>query len=49
VSKIKVTLTDANSTLTLRDKAIGLLAMFTGLRGCDIAGLKFSDIDWIND
>jgi integrase len=23
--------------------------MFTGLRGCDIAGLKFSDIDWIND
>jgi integrase len=49
VSKIKVTLTGANSTLTLRDKAIGLLAMFTGLRGCDIAGLKFSDIDWIND
>ena len=49
VPKIKATLTDAESKLTLRDKAIGLLAMFTGLRGCDIAGLRFSDIDWIND
>ncbi|GHT37131.1 hypothetical protein AGMMS49574_29640 [Bacteroidia bacterium] len=49
VSKIKVTLTDTTSRLSLRDKAIGLLAMFTGLRECDIAGLKFSDVDWIND
>jgi integrase len=49
VSKIKVALTDTSSKLTLRDRAIGLLAMFTGLRGCDMAGLKFSDIDRIND
>lgn len=49
VLKIKVTLTDMHSVLSLRDKAIGLLAMFTGLRGCDITGLKFSDIDWAND
>lgn len=49
ISKIKVSLTDEESKLTLRDKAIGLLAMFTGLRGCDITGLKFSDIDWTND
>jgi Site-specific recombinase XerD len=49
ISKIKITLTDTNSRLSLRDKAIGLLAMFTGLRGCDIAGLKFSNIDWNND
>lgn len=49
VSKIKASLTDVESKLTLRDKAIGLLAMFTGLRGCDITGLKFSDIDWTND
>ena len=49
VAKIKDTLTNKNSDLSLRDKAIGLLAMFTGLRGCDIAGLRFSDIDWTND
>lgn len=49
VPKIKVALTDMNSGLSLRDKAIGLLAMFTGLRGCDIAGLRFSDVDWTND
>jgi integrase len=49
ILKIKAVLTGANSKLTLRDKAIGLLAMFTGLRGCDIAGLKFSNIDWTND
>ena len=48
ILKIKTTLTDSN-LLPLRDKAIGLLAMFTGLRGCDIAGLKFHNIDWNND
>lgn len=49
VLKIKATLIDMNSGLSLRDKAIGLLAMFTGLRGCDIVRLRFSDIDWTND
>ena len=32
--------------LSLRNKAIAALLFFTGLRGCDIAALEFSDIDW---
>jgi integrase len=49
VSRIKAVLTDNNSLVGLRDKAIGLLALYTGLRSCDIAGLTLSDIDWAND
>jgi len=33
----------------LRDKAIILLALRTGLRAVDIVGMKLGDIDWVND
>jgi len=33
----------------LRDKAIILLALRTGLRAVDITGMKLEDIDWVND
>lgn len=33
----------------LRDKAIILLALRTGLRAVDIVGIKLGDIDWVND
>lgn len=46
---IKGTLADGENILTHRDKAIGRLALYTGLRGCDIAGLTFDDIDWDKD
>ncbi|WP_316848636.1 tyrosine-type recombinase/integrase [Pedobacter psychrodurus] len=46
VSKLKAALTDSKSTIVLRDKAIGLLALYTGLRSCDIAALTMADIDW---
>jgi integrase len=49
VGHIKQALSDENSTLTLRDKAIGILALYTGLRSCDIAGLRKDSIDWVND
>jgi integrase len=49
VSKLKTALTDSKSTIVLRNKAIGLLALYTGLRSCDIAGLTMADIDWAND
>ena len=49
VSQLKAVLTDSNSIIVLRDKAIGLLALYTGLRSCDIAGLTMADIDWAND
>lgn len=38
-----------DSNLPLRERAIGCLLLFTGIRSCDIAGLKFSQIDWDQD
>jgi integrase len=49
VDKIKAVLEEENSHLSLRDKAIGTLAIYTGLRSCDISNLRMDDIDWVND
>lgn len=49
IKKVKEKLADSKSKLTLRDKAIGMLALYTGLRGCDIAGLTLDAIDWGRD
>lgn len=49
IQKVKEALTNAENSLTLCDKAIGILALYTGLRGCDIAGLTLGDIDWDRD
>ena len=49
IQKVKDTLADSKNPLTLRDKAIGMLALYTGLRGCDIAGLTLDAIDWDRD
>ena len=46
VSRIRKALDDPNSCLTLRDRAIGMLLLYTGLRSCDIAGITFDAIDW---
>ena len=35
-----------NGAASARNKAVILLLLFTGLRGCDIAGLTFSSIEW---
>jgi integrase len=49
IQKVKGTLADGNDLLTLRDKAIGMLAFYTGLRGCDIARLTLDAINWDKD
>jgi len=46
IAMLKQTLVDANSPLSLRDKAIGMMILKTGLRCCDIAGMTLSSIDW---
>lgn len=38
--------TAESEKLSMRNKAVIFLLIFTGLRGCDIAGLTFSSIDW---
>jgi len=47
--RIKQAITNKDSALSLRDRAIGTLALYTGLRPCDIAGLTLNDIDWENE
>lgn len=46
VDAIHSVIQSENQALSLRNKAIATLLFFTGLRGCDIATLEFSDIDW---
>lgn len=47
--KIRAALNDMSNTLTMCDRAIGTLAFYTGLRGCDIAAMDMSSIDWDRD
>ena len=42
----RVTQACASVAATARDAAITLLALTTCLRGCDIIGLRLSNIDW---
>jgi integrase len=49
VGRIKQAFSDEHSPLTLRDRAIGILALYTGLRSCDIAGLRIDSVDWKSD
>ena len=49
VSNIKAILAENNPSLSLRNKAIGILAFYTGLRSCDISNLCMDDIDWKRD
>ena len=49
IVKIKAALSTEESPLTIRDKAVGLLALYTGLRCCDIAEMTMDSIDWSKD
>lgn len=43
---IETVLLDDKNGLSCLDRAIGLLAFYTGLRSCDITHLQYTDIDW---
>jgi len=45
--QIKTITSDEN--VPLRDTAMILLGLSTGIRACDIIRLRLSDIDWVND
>lgn len=49
IQKIKKALADSENPLTFCDRAIGILVLYTGLRGCDIAGMTLGSIDWDRD
>ncbi len=40
---------ECNKTISLQDKAIVSIALYTGLRSCDISKLTIKDIDWDKD
>jgi integrase len=46
VQKIRDTIDNTSSELSNRDRAIGMLLLYTGLRGCDIAALEMNSINW---
>jgi integrase len=49
IEVLKQTINGEGSQLSLRNKAVGILALYTGLRSCDIAGLTMCSIDWEDD
>ncbi len=49
ISKIKLALNDHNNALDYRDRAVGVLLLYTGLRRSDVANLKLEDIRWKED
>lgn len=46
IDRIREALHTKDSLLSLRDRAVGTLLLYTGLRGYDIAGLLFQPVDW---
>jgi integrase len=49
VEAIRSLLESESPRLSLRDKAIGKLLLITGIRACDIAGMRLGHIDWETD
>ena len=49
INKAKEALSNSKNQLALCDKAIGILVLYTGLRGCDIAAMTLESIDWNRD
>ena len=47
--KLRDFLVTEKTGVSLRDKAILTMTMYTGLRGCDIRAWNLEDIDWINN
>jgi len=48
-TRVRNALDSSSGALSLRDRAIGKLAVFTGLRSSDIAALELDSVDWEND
>ena len=49
IEAIKRVLNDNDSNISLRNKAIVTMLLYTRLRGCDVYSLKLNNIDWENE
>ena len=46
IEKIKKVLTDKSNNISLRNKALVSILLYTGLRSCEIVNLKLENINW---
>lgn len=49
IINLKHTIKDTSNNLSYKDRAIGILLLYTGLRGCDIAHMTLDEIIWDKD
>ena len=49
IQKVHDVLFDDTNGLNMKDRAIGKMLYYTGMRASDIAGMKLTDIDWDRD
>lgn len=49
IQRVKKVVEDKTNLLSYRDRAIVTIALYTGIRGCDIAGLQLDDIDFLTE
>ena len=49
VEKVRGALSDPGSALSQRDRAIGCVLFYTGMRPCDVASMRLDSIDWEHD
>ncbi len=46
VEAVRFALTEKDVPLSMRDKAMGCILLYMGLRQCDVINLRLNDIDW---
>ena len=46
---MRAALSDADGVLSPRDRAMGSIMYYTGMRPVDVVGMRLSDIDWAHD
>lgn len=49
ICSLRSVIDDEDSDLSYKDRAIGMLLLYTGIRGCDIAHLTVDSIAWTED
>lgn len=49
IQRVKQVIENRTNLLSYRDRAIVIIALYTGIRGCDIAGLQLDDIDFLTE
>ena len=49
IEKVKNALKDNNCNISLRDRAIVTVALYTGIRSCDIVNIQLNSIDFRNE